>query len=89
MAGHLVVAGDVFDGVLFCDVLFPHEMSWTRPGITLSQFLTLFLPTFVNGAVLDLNRICSSRILNKPLLLHDNMCGMENVNFMPQVTTNF
>ena len=42
MAVHLAVAGDVFDGVLFCAVLFSHEMSWMRSGIELSQFLRNF-----------------------------------------------
>ena len=46
MAVHLAVAGDVFDGVLFCAVFF-HEMSWTRSGIELSVFLRIFLPTFL------------------------------------------
>ena len=32
MGFHLDVAGDVFDGVLFCAVLFSHEMSWIRSG---------------------------------------------------------
>ena len=41
------VAGDVFDGVLFCAVLFSHEMSWMRPGTELSQFMRIFLPTFI------------------------------------------
>ena len=45
MAVHMAVAGDVFDGVLFCAVLFP-EMSWMRSGIELSQSLKIFLPTF-------------------------------------------
>ena len=45
MAVHLVVAGDVFDGVLFCAVHFPHEMSSMRSGTELSQFLRIFLPT--------------------------------------------
>ena len=45
MAVHLAVAGDVFDGVLFCAVFF-HEMSWMRSGTELSQFLRIFLPTF-------------------------------------------
>ena len=45
MAAHLVVAGDVFDGVLFCAVHFPHEMSSMRSGTELSQFLRIFLPT--------------------------------------------
>ena len=43
---HLAVAGDVFDGVLFCAVLFSHEMSWMRSRTELSQFLRIFLPTF-------------------------------------------
>ena len=30
MAVHLAVAGDAFDGVLFCAVLFSHEMSGMR-----------------------------------------------------------
>ena len=41
MAVHLAVAGDVFDVVLCCDVLFPHEMSWMRSGIKLRIFLLL------------------------------------------------
>ena len=41
MAFHLDVAGDVFNGVLFCVVLF-HEMSWMRSGTELSQFLKIF-----------------------------------------------
>ena len=28
----LAVAVDVFGDVLFCAVLFPHEMSWMRSG---------------------------------------------------------
>ena len=43
MAVHLVVAGDVFDGVLFCAV--PLEMSWMRSGTELSNFLSIFLAT--------------------------------------------
>ena len=42
MAVHLAAAGDVFDGVLFYAVLFPHEMS----GTELCQFLRIFLPTY-------------------------------------------
>ena len=34
---HLAVAGDVFDGVIFCAVLFSHEMSWMRSGNELSH----------------------------------------------------
>ena len=48
MAVHLALAGDVFDGVLFCAVFFSHEMSWIRSGIELSQFLRIFLPTFAS-----------------------------------------
>ena len=44
---HLAVTGDIFDGVLFCAALFSHEMSWVRSGTELSQFLKIFLPTFV------------------------------------------
>ena len=36
---------DVFEGVLFCAVLFYHEMSWMRSGIKLSQFLRNFQST--------------------------------------------
>ena len=32
MAVHLAVASDIFDGVLFCAVLFSHVMSWMRSG---------------------------------------------------------
>ena len=46
MAVHLTVVGDVFNGVLFCAVLFSHEMSKMRSGTELSQFLRIFLPTF-------------------------------------------
>ena len=49
MAVFLVVAGDVFDGVLFCAVLFSHEVSWMRSGIELSQFLRIFLPTLFHA----------------------------------------
>ena len=49
MAVHLAVAGDVFNGVLFCAVLFSHEMSWMRSGTELSQFLRIFLPTLVHA----------------------------------------
>ena len=41
MVVHLAVAGDVFDGVLFCAVLFSQEMSWIRSGTELSQFLRI------------------------------------------------
>ena len=45
MADHLAVAGDDFDGVIFCAVLFPSEMSCMRSGTELSQFLRVFLHT--------------------------------------------
>ena len=45
IAGHLAVAGVVFDCVLFCAVPFSHEMSWMRSGIELGQFLRPFLST--------------------------------------------
>ena len=32
MAVDLAIAGDVFDGVLFCAVFFFKEMSWMRSG---------------------------------------------------------
>ena len=41
---HLAVADDVFDCVLFCAVLFSHEMSLMRSWNELSQFLRLLLP---------------------------------------------
>ena len=50
MAVHLAADGDIFDGVLFCAVLFPHKMSWMRSGTELSQFLRVFsLPTLVSS----------------------------------------
>ena len=42
MAVHLAVAGDVYDGVLFCAVLFPHEMSWMRSANDLPTLLYFF-----------------------------------------------
>ena len=45
MAVHLAAAGDVFDGVLFCAVLFSYGMSWVRSRTELIQFLRIFLPT--------------------------------------------
>ena len=47
-------ADDVFDGVLFCAVLFSYEMSWMRSGIEMSQFLRIFLPTFTFLNLFDL-----------------------------------
>ena len=44
MAVNLAVASDVFDGVLFCAVIFPQEMSSVRSETELSQFLRIFLP---------------------------------------------
>ena len=46
VAVHLAVAGDVFDGVFLC-YPFSHEMSGMRSGTELSQFLRVFLSTFV------------------------------------------
>ena len=46
------VAGDVFDDVLFCAVLFSHEMSGMRSGTELSQFLRIYLPTLVTYTVI-------------------------------------
>ena len=48
MAALLAFAGDVFDGVLFCAVLFSHKMSRLRSGTELSQFLRIFLPPLQN-----------------------------------------
>ena len=45
---HLTVAGDFFGGVLFCAVLFPHEMSWMRSVTELNQFLRIFLHTLMS-----------------------------------------
>ena len=42
---HPSVADDVFGGVLFCAVLFLHEMSWMRSETEQSQFMRIFLPT--------------------------------------------
>ena len=44
MAVHLAVAVAVFDSVLFCAFLSPHDMSWMRSETELSQFLRIFLP---------------------------------------------
>ena len=45
LAVHLVGAADVFDGVLFCVVLFPTRYLGMRSKIELSHFLRIFLPT--------------------------------------------
>ena len=47
MAVYLVAAGDVFDSISFCAVLFSHEMSRIRSGAELSQFLRFFLPSLL------------------------------------------
>ena len=49
--GNLAVAGDIFDGVLFCAVFFSHEMSLMRSWTEVSQFLRLFLPTLITFVV--------------------------------------
>ena len=59
MVVHLVVAGDVFDGVLFCAVLFPTGCLGMKSGTELSQFLSIPLPT------LQLNFICSLQTKRK------------------------
>ena len=41
MAVHLAVAGDVFDGVLFCEILFQRD-SWMCSWTELSQFRRIF-----------------------------------------------
>ena len=46
MAVHLILGCGVFGGVLFCAVLFSHEMSWMRSGTELSQFLRIFATYF-------------------------------------------
>ena len=46
IAVHLAFAGDVFDSVLFCAVLFFHGIFWMKSGTELSQFLRIFLLTF-------------------------------------------
>ena len=45
MSLDLAVAGDVLDDVLFCAVLFSHDMSCMRSGTELSQLLRICLPT--------------------------------------------
>ena len=52
MAVPLAVASDVFDSVIFCAVLFPHEMSWMRSGTELSHFLWGF-PTFSEATAIQ------------------------------------
>ena len=52
VAVHLAVAGDVFGGVLFSAVLFPHKMSWMRSGTEPSQFLRIF-PTYCLKIILE------------------------------------
>ena len=42
---HLDVAGDVFNSILFCAVLFFLRDAWMRSETELSQFLINFLPT--------------------------------------------
>ena len=44
---------DIYDGVISC-CLFSQEMSWTRSGINLSQFLRGFISTFDQSV----NRAC-------------------------------
>ena len=51
MAVHLAVAGDVFDGVLFCAVLSFNEMSRSE----LSQFMRIFVSSLsynIHGQIL-------------------------------------
>ena len=43
MTVHLSAAGDVFDGVLFCD--FSQDMSVMRSWTELRQILKIYLPT--------------------------------------------
>ena len=45
------VTCDVFDGVLFCAVLFTHEMSWMRSGTVLSQFLPILVDLAVHSSI--------------------------------------
>ena len=57
IAVHLAVNGDVIGDVLFCAVLFSHEMFWIRSGTELSHFLRMFLPTLktlLRGSYLQL-----------------------------------
>ena len=48
---HLAVAGDVFDGVIYCAVFVSNEMSWMRSVAKLSQFLRIFLATFDHSLI--------------------------------------
>ena len=43
IAVRLAVAGNVFECVLCCAVLFYHKRSWMRSWTELSQFLRIFL----------------------------------------------
>ena len=74
MAVHVAVAVNIFDGVLFCAVLFFHEMSWMRYGTALSQFLTLFLPTFTFD-----NQLCVG------IRVHHPRCTLPFVVFHPSI----
>ena len=62
MVVHLAVAGDVFDGVLFCTVLFfSHELSWMEFGTELNRFLRIFLSTFF--ILIKVNKISNKNVL--------------------------
>ena len=75
MAVHHTVDGDVFDGVLFCAILFPPEMSWMRSGTELRQFLGIFLPTqSFNPLIIpvhtDSQLLCKSSQSGSSLVFH-------------------
>ena len=44
VAGHLAVAGGVYDGVFLC-CPFSHEIFWMRSWTSMSRLLKVFLPT--------------------------------------------
>ena len=46
---HLYGKSLFFDGVLFCAVLFSHEMSWIRSGTELGQYLRFYRLLFSNA----------------------------------------
>ena len=49
MAVNLAVAGDFFEGVIFCAALLSHKMSWMGSGKKLCQFLRIFSTYICTG----------------------------------------
>ena len=58
IASHLAVAAGVFDGVFLC-CPFSHDMSWMRSGTSLSQSLTVFLPTLSKHVIMCFFMLCA------------------------------